>query len=201
METVANLFQNFINDTDKDELLYCLSQSSVEPIVRFKFGAWLSRKYPTWINAIETKRIDFIIGNEKEIFFIEFGHCGNMLGHTPENHEKYKIKKDHEKLAAKISSFSSNYSRLVQERTIHKYSISLFSDFKFDRIDKKYVVRYEDKPNFGVFLKYGTSKRDISYYNTLSDDFYIEKLRNYKYEEVKLADDKISLWWHVSKLD
>lgn len=201
MENVVKLFQEFLeDDRNHNELIYCLTQSSVEPTVRFKFGAWLSREYPSWFNALETKRIDLIIGDEKEIYFIEFGHCLNLLRHTPIGHI-HKIENDFTKLTAnKVSKFLEKYPKLVTGKSINKISITLFSDFKCVKNNNRYNVCFDDdKLTYGVFLKYGINQKDNEYFDSNSENYYNNKLISAGYNEKILIEGKLSLWWHITE--
>lgn len=101
MKIIEALFEEYLKDSLKKskDLEYCLFQSCVEPIIRFKFGAWLYENYPERIsiNLMETNRIDLVIGIDDDVSQIEFGHLLNLLQHGALLNKR-KIESDSSKL-------------------------------------------------------------------------------------------------------
>jgi hypothetical protein len=105
MDRIAQLFENFLNDTtNRDDIKYSLTHSTVEPIICFKFGSWLSMKNISNINILELNNVDLPIGIGNDLFFIESGHLLNLLKHDT-SFSKRKVVSDCEKLPKKIKSF------------------------------------------------------------------------------------------------
>ncbi len=196
MDRITLLFQEFLNDaTNRDDIIYSLTQSTVEPIICFKFGSWLSKRNISNINILELNNVDLIIGINTELFFMEFGHLLNLLKHNFE-FSKRKVTSDCEKLNKKIESFSSHHKNLIEDKILHKVTIGLFSDFKGKLKSNKFEVNYKGNLETGTFLKYGTSKKDNKYFGGYADQF-----RNFGYTETVIIHNEISLWWKFQLCD
>lgn len=196
MNRLEELFRLFLTDeTNKDEIIYSLTQSTVEPIICFKFGSWLSKKNISNINILELYNIDLIIGIDKDLFFMEFGHLLNLLKHDTK-FSKRKVVSDCEKLPKKIKSFGDRHRTLVEEKTLHKVTIGLFSDFKGTLKENRFGINYNGNLKTGTFMKYGVSKKDNNYFGN-----YTLLFRDYGYTETVIIPNEISLWWKIQNCD
>ncbi len=198
MEKIKKLFSDFLIDSINDkDIIYCLTQSTVEPVIRFKFGSWISKHHSSTIkiNILEINRVDLILGDDDNLFFIEFGHLVNLLKHTTFP-PMWKSNNDCDKLEGKIISFKKKNEKLSEQKKIHKLTLSLYSDFKGEIKNNQFTPNYAGILDSGVFLKYGKSKKYHKWF-----DNYIENLRNGdkngKYIEHTILENQLSLWWLI----
>ena len=202
---IESLFQKFLDEKsaiDRD-FEYCLMQSSVEPILRFKFGAWLNNHFNgstrMTLNLMEAYRMDLAIGIDDQIYFIEFGHLLNILKHKADLN-KSKIAWDSSrmiekaiKIKSKINTISDSF---YEGKKINYLTCSLFSEFKMKEKENKFHVKLDSSPlNAGTLFKYGKSFNEKSYYNEYSA--YLNKKEEseylYGYTEAIIIPDKLSL--------
>jgi hypothetical protein len=152
MTIIECCFEEFLNDTLKEadnDIEYCLLQSTVEPTIRFKFGAWLKRKKGNLltVNLMEAQRIDLIVGFNDEIYLIEFSHLLNLLKHGIDLNknkiisDKNKLFNKNIKIKEKIQRISPDF--LANKQIIHLHC-SLFSDFKMiEKPDGSFATKKE----------------------------------------------------------
>lgn len=192
MEKLTALFKEFIESKeDRSDIIYSMTQSTVEPIICFKFGSWLTRQGKSNINILEINNIDLIVGIDNKIYFIEFGHLLNLLKHRT-NNSVAKIESDCNKLPGKIHTFCNNHMNLVEGKGLYKVTIGLFSDFKGIIRNGRFAINYTGNRETGTFLKYGTSKNDDGYFGT-----YVEEFKEFGCVETPIIQNEISLWWDI----
>lgn len=195
LKRLEGYFKEFISDKEiEDELIFCLTQSQVELFVRSKFAYWVHKKeYANSFSLIETNRIDLVIQIEGYKYCLEFGHQVNLLKHTPSGHE-HKINDDCKKLSSKLESLSNKIDGFSLENNLCCCTISLFTDFHLEKIEKKTKVKFVNYKS-GVFAKYGTyisGKGSEEYHHN-----YKKELKNYNSHV--LIDDALTFHWKIKE--
>jgi hypothetical protein len=161
MPPVQELFNQFLTQRLQNdyEIRYSLLQSSVENIIRFKFGAWLQQQKNITANLIEINGIDLLFGFDNELTIIEFGHLLNLLRHKS-THEADKIDGDVQKVISqkwpairnKIINANNEY---LTNKTIRLFTCSLFSDFRMNHTQNGYRAVFNESPlRNAALLKY-----------------------------------------------
>jgi hypothetical protein len=207
---IETLFHEFIISSAKDDkdIEYCLLQSSVEPIIRFKFGSWLNKKIPERItlNLMEANRLDLVVGIDDKVYFIEFGHMLNLLHHgayynnIKVNNDKQKLELKVKKLIDKINKINKNY---FQDKEKVFLVCSLFSDLKVsDKGDHFETSINLGRLNSGTLFKYGNlfshkNKKSKEYFNNYTlfvNEKYMDTEIKYAtgYTEVSIIPEKLS---------
>jgi len=225
-KTIENLFEDFLQDEIKNsnDIEYCLLQSTVEPTIRFKFGSWLhSMKddFRITLNLMEANRIDLVIAQDDKVFFMEFGHLLNLLGHGNKLNQK-KVKHDLLNLNDKVQKMIEKIKKEISsdyfiDKKIILVAISLFSDIKVGKKSNKYEVLFDiNRLNSGTLYKYGNSFTNQKYFdryeaNLINKDDYeanlkvddsdekFEFLSGYK--EFPIIKEKLSLHYKFKLLD
>jgi hypothetical protein len=202
-KTLQELFSQFIKEKAENdyEFKYCLIQSSVEEIVRFKFGAWLSNqtKIDLHINLLEVHKIDLVVGISNDIYLIEFGHLLNILKHNKGDND-FKIKDDIGKLDGKLKALRKKIGEKdFNGKNLHLITCSLFTDIKLEKKENKeyYESIYKINRNLsGCIYKYGRKKETHEYFEKYSRHITSpEESKDYLfgYNEVKVVKDEISI--------
>lgn len=215
MNTLEQLFSEFLNDSIRSskDIEYCLLQSCVEPIIRFKFGAWLHENYADRIsiNLMETNRIDLAIGIDDDVFLIEFGHLLNLLQHGALLNKR-KIESDSIKIEEKSLKLIEKIKRIdkFEGKNIHLVICSLFSDIKLERNGAFYESKTKiARIKSGTLFKYG-NKFQVQKSNTYFDNFLSHAKLDYNnkeskyltgYKEVEVVKNQISLHYKFDILD
>ena len=202
-KTIEDLFSQFIKEKSENdyEFKYCLIQSSVEEIVRFKFGAWLSNqtKIDLHINLLEVHKIDLVVGISNDIYLIEFGHLLNLLKHNKGDND-LKIQDDIYKLDNKLKALRKKIGKKYFDgKNFHLITCSLFTDIKLEKkVNKKYYESiYQVNRNLsGCIYKYGRKKETHDYFEKYSG--HITSQLNttdylFGYNEIMVLKDEISI--------
>jgi hypothetical protein len=205
--SIEALFHDFLESKvisrDKD-IEYCLLQSTVEPTIRFKFGAWLNEHFQSkpgrlTLNLMEANRIDLVIGIDDNLYLIEFGHLLNILKHTSLQNSS-KISSDSKKFEEKAQKLIEKINRVdptyLKGKQIHYLLCSLFSDLKVVEREKDYATSLpHSRLQSGTLFKYGSTYSKESYFQ-----HYQNHLNNtepsefpYGYKEVVFLPDQLSL--------
>ena len=210
---IETLFRTFLNEClvqDKD-IEYCLLQSTVEPTIRFKFGSWLSNKLGDRItlNLMEANRLDLVIGVDKKVYFIEFGHLLNLLQHGADLNN-WKVNSDKEKLEVKAKKLISKIER-IENGTYKNFFLdkqkifvvcSLFSDIKVRDNNMHFKTSVDlSRLMSGTLFKYGKffspkgSKEYFTNYNMHINNAYKKEEQKYLtgYTEVPIIHGQVSL--------
>ena len=210
LERLFCLFLNESSGHDKD-IEYCLLQSSVEPIIRFKFGSWLNSKLGDRItlNLMEANRLDLVIGIDKKVYFIEFGHLLNILKHSADlnyskvNSDRLKLNEKAKKLISKIEFLEKDF---FSNKEIIFVVCSLFSDIKVRYNDDFFETTIDTSRLFsGTLFKYGKLfltngfkeyfENYLTYLNVSYDKTEEKYLTGYK--EYSVLPGKISLHYRL----
>jgi len=214
-DELERLFYLFLNESlgHDNDIEYCLLQSSVEPIIRFKFGSWLNSKLGDRItlNLMEANRLDLVIGIENKVYFIEFGHLLNILKHGAGLNYS-KIESDKSKLNAKVDKLIHKI-KLVEKNFFSNKRIiyvicSLFSDIKvrhngvrfettFSRLYSGTLFKYEKSFSTNGFKEY--FENYVSYLKKTHDKTEEKYLTGYK--EYPIVLGKISLHYKFEFTD
>jgi hypothetical protein len=167
MPSVEELFNQFLTQRLQNdfEIKYCLLQSSVENIIRFKFGAWLQHENADLtVNLVEINKIDLLVGFDNELAIIEFGHLLNL--NQPQSiAETMKINSDVDKVKTQKWPAIRNKirkvnSQLLANKKIRLFTCSLFSDFRMNHTQNCYRAVFSESPlRNAALLKY-RHKRD-----------------------------------------
>jgi hypothetical protein len=215
MNPIDALFEEFIKDSVKksQDIEYCLLQSCVEPIIRFKFGAWLHENYAERIsiNLMETNRIDLVIGIDDNVFLIEFGHLLNLLQHGALLNKR-KIESDSSKIEEKSVKLIEKIKRIdkFEGKNIHLVICSLFSDIKLHRAGEFYETRTKlSRIKSGTLFKYGNkfqAQKENKYFENYSNHSKLrynneEALYLTGFKEVEIIKDQISLHYKFEIID
>jgi hypothetical protein len=162
MPTVQELFNQFLTQRLQNdyEIRYSLLQSSVENIIRFKFGAWLQHQnWALTVNLVEINKIDLLVGFENELVIIEFGHLLN-LNQPQSNAEVMKRDSDVDKVKTQKWPAIRNKIRQVNRqfltnKKIRLFTCSLFSDFRMNHTRNGYRAVFSEPPlRNAALLKY-----------------------------------------------
>lgn len=214
--TLEKLFREFLafevkhSNDNVNDLEYCLLQSTVEPIIRFKFGAWIASKgnsNDVFLNLMETNRIDLLLGIGEYLYVIEFGHLLNLLKHKARLNND-KIKFDNEKIKPKIQTLLNKIKHdhishdLLKDKKIVYVNCSLFSDFKLEKnMNGERTVSTKIKTprlKAGTFFKYNNSFNENNYFdhyanfiNTKPKEIQSDYLQGYT--EFKVIEGELSL--------
>jgi hypothetical protein len=205
---IEEKFHEFLESSareDKD-IEYCLLQSTVEPIIRFKFGSWLNKKYPERItlNLMEANRLDLVVGFDDKVYFIEFGHLLNLLQHGA-YYNNIKVKSDGEKLESKAEKLISKIKKIESNYFRGKENVlvvcSLFSDIKLLKKEQKFETLVNAGSLFsGTLFKYGDFPKKITngyfenYSSFINKEYNVlEELYPTGYKEVPIIYEKLSL--------
>lgn len=215
MNTLEQLFSEFLNDSIRSskDIEYCLLQSCVEPIIRFKFGAWLHENYTDRIsiNLMETNRIDLAIGIDDDVFLIEFGHLLNLLQHGALLNKR-KIESDSIKIEEKSLKLIEKIKRIdkFEDKNIYLVICSLFSDIKLERNGAFYESKTKiARIKSGTLFKYG-NKFQVQKSNTYFDKYlshteFENDIEEPKYlndfKEIEVVKNQISLHYKFDILD
>ncbi|NDA64484.1 MAG: hypothetical protein EBX50_21015, partial [Chitinophagia bacterium] len=173
-KTIENLFKKFLQDEIKgsNDIEYCLLQSTVEPTIRFKFGSWLHSKkddYRITLNLMEANRIDLVIAQDNKVYFMEFGHLLNLLGHGNKLNQE-KVNNDLSNIELKVDKMINKIKKEISsdyfiDKKIILVAISLFSDIKVGLKSNKYEVLFDiNRLNSGTLYKYGNSFTNQKYF-------------------------------------
>jgi hypothetical protein len=202
---IEYLFQQFLNENSKKDkdLEYGLLQSTVEPIIRFKFGSWLNKYFDANsrlnLNLMEANRLDLAIGIDDQIYFIEFGHLLNILKHKADLN-KSKIAWDAKRIVEKAGKLKSKINNINSSFTdgkkVNYLTCSLFSEFKMKEIENKFQVKLDSNPlKTGTLFKYGKSFNNKIYYSEYPAylNKHVESEYLYGYTEAIIIPDKLSL--------
>jgi len=225
-KTIENLFKKFLQDEIKgsNDIEYCLLQSTVEPTIRFKFGSWLySNKddHGITLNLMEANRIDLVVAQDDKVYFIEFGHLLNLLGHGNKLNQE-KVNNDLSNIELKVDKMINKINKEIsfnffKHKKIILVTISLFSDIKVGKKSNKYEVLFDiNRLNSGTLYKYGNSFTNQKYFdryeaNLIKKVDYEANLKNDDsdeefeflrgYEEFPIIKEKLSLHYKFKLLD
>ena len=211
---IENLFCQFITEKssiDKD-IEYCLKQSTVEPTIRFKFGAWLNNYFNDnpdrmTLNLMEANRLDLVIGIDDQIYFIEFGHLLNILKHKADLN-KGKVEWDSKNIIQKadklITKIKKIDSTLLNGKKINYSICSLFSDFKIEERENRFhTILNTNQLKTGTLFKYGNNFRKSNYFNDYQSFLNNTEESEYLfgYTEAVIIPDKLSLHYKFESVN
>ena len=210
---IEALFQQFLESKvasqDKD-IEYCLLQSTVEPTIRFKFGAWINEHFKNQpgrltLNLMEANRIDLVIGIDDGLYLIEFGHLLNILKHTAVQNtnktgsDSQKIEEKAHKIQEKIKGIDPTF---FKDKQVHYLLCSLFSDLKVVEGNQGYVSTLpHSRLHAGTLFKYGAQYNKEPYFQHYLNYLNQPEPSEYPfgYKEVVILPGQLSLHYKFER--